>query len=312
MASPFGNSKELSILDFNTGSGFDRRPAIGLFGADSSGATDPIWGLTGSGVASEASIRLAADALMRGIDDAQAVGSQLAPVIVRDFDVLADVDKTRRGMLTNSRLAVYDVLGAPAWSPLAGIREDDADSTINNSALLACIMRGSAYVSTARGRRFVGTPQNQTAIAIQAAFGATTPTILLNNSAATRRVILRSLQFFNTNAPTNVPQIIIAIDTANRFSAGGTSVTPQNQNAQSATASAVSGFRTGATATAAGAGTRYIFNGLMSGTPVGSNISINFEDGIMIGTTGSILIYLFNAGATQANIFYRVEWEEIT
>jgi len=257
--------------------------------------------LNGSAI-DEALFGLNVNSVLRARDSSAAVGSQIISIEGRNADVDADFAQALLGVTANVRPGIVDEVTANY------VRRDGLKDTVAGAYVLQ--PRESGFPATRMGRRFIATQQNQTAVIIQTGFLATTPTILLNNSAATRKAILRSIQFYLASAPTSPPVIHIAIDTTNRFSAGGVSVVPQNANTQSATASAVTGFRQNPTATAAGAGTRYIFNGVMPSTAVGASLSLNFNDEHIIGTTGSLLIYLYNP-TTAGSVFYRIDWEEV-
>lgn len=257
--------------------------------------------LNGSAI-DEALFGLNVNSILRARDSGAAVGSQIISIEGRNADVDADFAQTLLGVTANVRPGTVDEVTAN-YVRLNGLKDTVAGEYVLQP-------RESGFAATRMGRRFIGTAQNQTPVTGQASFVATTPTILLNNSASTRKVILRSIQLYQVNAPTSAPRVHIVIDTANRFSAGGTSVTPQNANTQSATASAVTGFREAPTATAAGAGTRFIFNGIMPSAAVGASLSLSFNDEHIIGTTGSLLIYIFNA-TTVFSGFYRIDWEEV-
>lgn len=171
--------------------------------------------------------------------------------------------------------------------------------------------RRDGFIAANAGRRFSATnPTLGSPITGQIGFAATTPTFLLRQSAATRRIVLRTINLGLAAGAGGSFRVAVVIDTADRFSAGGTSVTPQNMNTGSAIASAVTGFLINPTATAAGAGTRIIST--ISG-PVanGTNISVNFSDGLLIGTTGSLLVYATSTAASAPSLLFTFEWEEI-
>ena len=134
---------------------------------------------------------------------------------------------------------------------------------------------------------------------------------MLRQAATAVRVILRNFTIFVTNTPTDDVRVTVTIDTADRFSAGGGSHTPQNTNEESATASGITSFLSNPTATAAGAGTRYLVNGLIDNVAT-TRISIDLKDGVLLSTTSSLLVYVFgNGGATPADVFWVAEWEEV-
>jgi len=174
------------------------------------------------------------------------------------------------------------------------------------------VSRRNAFNATRFGRRFVVTDQTPNApVTAQVGFLATTPTFLLRQVLSTRKIIFRSFSIsLLANAGGAALRVIVALDTADRFSAGGTAVTPQNLNEESATASALTSFLVNPTATAAGAGTRYITH-IGTPTTAGVNLLVDYSDGVFLGTTGAILIYCFVTVGTAPSIFYTCEFEEI-
>lgn len=172
--------------------------------------------------------------------------------------------------------------------------------------------RRDAWIATEGARRFNVTNVVNTPVAAQSGFTDTTPTLLLRQLASSRRIVFRSLEIgLTSGGGGNQLRAIIAIDTADRFSAGGTTHTPVNLNEESATASAVTAFLSNPTVTAAGAGTRYV-NNIVSGNPNGGNIMIDYNDGIFLGTTSSFLAYVFTISGGVPSIFFNATWEEIT
>lgn len=173
--------------------------------------------------------------------------------------------------------------------------------------------RGVAYASAKSGRRFAVTHQTPgTAIAAQTSFVATTPTFLVSQSGGSKRVVLSSMNLsLVAPAPGGAVNVLVAIDRTNRYSAGGTSVTPQNlladpDDAADANAAGFA-FRTNPTASAAGAGAtvpRYAW--VWSIPRVVANptpFSVGFDDGAVIGKTGSILIYTWAATTAPSWLF---------
>jgi hypothetical protein len=238
----------------------------------------------------------------------------LRPVEARDFTIPSDVGSTLIGLLVNSRNSFIDDR-TTEWNWIGGT---SYASVAGNTNLEICPgpfvyqPRESAFVASRRGRRFYSTHQTpNTVITAQASFVATTPTFMLRQAATAVRVILRSITLFIVNTPTDDVRVTVEIDTADRFSAGGTSHTPQNVNEESATASGITSFLSNPTATAAGAGTRYLVNALVDNTAP-SRLSIDFKDGVLLSTTASLLTYVFgNGGATPADVFFVFEWEEV-
>lgn len=253
-----------------------------------------------------------ANSIAFGIDNTGA--AVIRPVEARNYDVNAgDVTTSLIGLLCNTRNALFYPRDVD-WGFFAGTRADSLAGAQEEREQGAFVYqaRESAFAASLRGRRFYSTHQTpNTAITAQASFVATTPTFLLRQAATSVRVILRSISIFIVNTPTDDVRITVAIDTADRFSAGGTSHTPQNANEESATASGITSFLSNPTATAAGAGTRYLMNTLIDNSAP-STITINFKDGVLLSTTASLLVYVFgNGGATPADVYWVAEWEEV-
>lgn len=251
--------------------------------------------------------------IVRGIDSSAGVGARAVNVEARNFDANSDVTNPLVGLLVNARNSFFDQTQND-WSIAGGTSSDSVGGTLREAAQGAYVYeaRESAFAASRRGRRFYATHQTPTtSITAQATFVATTPTLLLQLNAASVRVIVRSLRLVITNATIAPVDIAVAIDTTNRVSVNGTLHTPQNTNEESATGSGVNGFHTNPTATAAGAGTRYLVNDrLASGN--GSSITIDFKDGVLLSSTASFLVYLFDsAGASAPTYYWTMEWEEV-
>jgi hypothetical protein len=223
---------------------------------------------------------------------------------VSNADAEGDFAKAVVGMAGQSRLAVLDEAG-DEWTRLQGLKANGVQ------AGYALAPRDHGYAAVARGRRFFTTHQTPgTAVTGQTSFVATTPTFLLNNAAATRGAILRSIILAQAGTVAGgLIELVLAIDSANRYSAGGTAVVPQNGNSDSATASLVTAFRFNPTASAAGAGTRYLAPGAVPAS-LGTITTISFNDGVYIGVTGSILLYTW-AATTGPTWRFTFEWEEV-
>jgi len=249
--------------------------------------------------------------ILFGVDNTGA--AVLRSVEARNFDVVGDVSSGLIGLLCNTRNSLF-IPRDLEWGFFTGIRADSLSSSVAEQSGGASVYqaRESAFAAGLRGRRFYSTHQTpNTAITAQASFVATTPTFMLRQAATAVRVILRSITLFIINTPTDDVRVTVTIDTADRFSAGGTSHTPQNVNEESATASGITSFLSNPTATAAGAGTRYLVNALLDNTAP-SRLSIDFKDGVLLSTTASLLVYVFgNGGATPADVFWIFEWEEV-
>lgn len=169
--------------------------------------------------------------------------------------------------------------------------------------------RRDGYYSAKIGQSFATAHQTpSTDVTGQTSFDATTPTFLFYQAAAANRVILRDLCLSLVGtAPGGVVHVALATDTANRFSAGGTAVVPQNTSGLSTVAAGVT-FRYNATASAAGAGTRYLRKWSVP-AGLGAIICPAFDDEVIIGATGSILVYTWagTTGPTWAFSFGHIE-----
>lgn len=103
------------------------------------------------------------------------------------------------------------------------------------------------------------------AAGIQTAFSATANVLLLmRNGSATKKVIPHYLRLINTvaGATTTSSRLAVAVDTANRYSSGGTDLSAQVVNAHSGLAptTAVDVIRFGAVTAAAASAARYLAN----------------------------------------------------
>ena len=138
---------------------------------------------------------------------------------------------------------------------------------------------------------------------------ATTPTFMLyNTGTSTNDVILGSIWLSQVGTVAGgFIDIVVMIDSVNRYASGGTAVVPQNSNMGSAV-TAGAAFRTTPTASAATATQRVVWATSAPKT-LGTTTVIDFQDGIRIGTTGSILIYTF-AGTTGPSWAFNLEFTE--
>lgn len=257
-----------------------------------------------SGVGTSAVRSLYTNSVTVGIDNTGA--AVLRPVEARNFDAVGDVASTLIGLTVNSRTAIVREGGE--WSAHYGYL--DPSSTLN--AVAATVeARESGYFATSHGRRFSFTHQTPgTLITAQATFVATTPTLMVRNAAGnTSTLILRTVRIDILEATTAPVLICIAIDTADRLSAGGTAIVGQNWDESSATAFPGTNFLFNPTATAAGGGTRYLLTASIP-AGIGQSITINFKDGVRYVGTGTALVYVWDsAGANAADITETVEVE---
>ena len=226
----------------------------------------------------------------------------------RDFASAADVTSALIGVLVNSRLAALSE-ETGNWEQLGSIAPVPSN---DRSALYVVEPRESGWLSSNLGRRFIATSQTAgAALTAQAAFVATTPTLMLRQSAgATETEVIRSISISSFAALPAGIRVVVMLDPDDRFSAGGTSVTPQNPNEGSAAASGITSFLENPTATAADADERIIYNEGFAGG-IGAKLVIEFLDELILSGVGTLLVYVFDsAGAVAPTIAYNEEWEE--
>lgn len=169
--------------------------------------------------------------------------------------------------------------------------------------------RGDRYHAMRHGLLYKVTHQTPgTAVTAQTSFVDTTPTFLIQTSAAARSVVGLSMWLSQAGTVAGAPiDITIAIDDRARRASGGTQITALNSDMAQATAAGAT-FWFNPTANAADADTRYVW-AMTAPATLGTITSINFEDGLAIGTTGSILIYTF-AATTAPTWRLGFEWLE--
>jgi hypothetical protein len=169
--------------------------------------------------------------------------------------------------------------------------------------------RKARYSALRDGKLFKATHQTPgTAVTGQTSFVATTPTFLIQTSAAAKGI--SGLNFWLSQSGTVAGatiDIAVVIDNTARFSSGGTSITPLNSDMTSSI-SAVSTFRYNPTASAASGSVRVLWGSSVIAS-LGTTTIFDFEDGLAVGTTGSILIYTF-AATTGPTWRFGFEWIE--
>jgi len=164
-------------------------------------------------------------------------------------------------MPQNAGIAYNDSLPGTAADGAAKTQATDrygAMQTRNETSLWA--EQGSYFRALASA-----TPGTGVAQAITTGFSATAVPLVMVNGSATKRIIPHYIRLVNTaaGASTTSSLAAISIDSANRYASGGTDISGLIYNSNSALgpATSVSVLRVGAvTASAAGAGTRYISN----------------------------------------------------
>lgn len=181
------------------------------------------------------------------------------------------------------------------------------NSFVNGAAQYRDVDHG--FASSFRGHRYTVTHQTpSTDVTGQTSFAATTPTFLFYQSGADTSLALNSMQLSQSGTVAGADVFIsLAIDTASRYSSGGTAVVPQVMHTAESTAANTT-FTFNPTASAAGAGTRYIGT-WAANADTGVMTSLDFRDGVIIGTTGSILVYTW-AGTTAPSWKFVFEFTE--
>ncbi len=154
--------------------------------------------------------------------------------------------------------------------------------------------RDKAYSSCFGGRRFSVAHQTPgTTVTGQTSFSATTPTFLINQSSGSRRLVLSNFALCQAGTPAGgMVNIALLIDPADRYSTGGTAITPQATMADSALTAGWS-FRFNPTVTSPST-PRLLYHWTQ---PVWTGAVFNPDlfDGVGIGLTGSILVYTWAA-----------------
>ncbi|MBI2919664.1 MAG: hypothetical protein HYY18_01115 [Planctomycetes bacterium] len=154
--------------------------------------------------------------------------------------------------------------------------------------------RGKAFSSCIGGRRFAVAHQTPgTQITGQTSFVATTPTFLISQAGASHRVVLSNFALCQDGTIAGgTIHVALVLDPTNRYSSGGTAITPQATMSDSLE-SAGFAFRTNPTATAAGGGAdapRVLYEWTQPAW-LGSIFNPDLHDGVVIGVTGSLLVY---------------------
>jgi hypothetical protein len=180
--------------------------------------------------------------------------------------------------------------------------------------LLVYQARESGFFAARRGKRFVSanqTPGTDVTVPVVGAFDATKPLLMLRVDSASIRAIIRALKVQLTNTPGSLVRLRLCLDTADRYSAAGTAVTPQNTNEESATAAVAKVYET-PTANAAGGGTRYLHPAILN--PVqGEEAEFDLEDGVLLGpTAATLLVYAWQASGTAGTLCWWMEHEEVS
>jgi len=169
--------------------------------------------------------------------------------------------------------------------------------------------RESEWVSSRAGRRFYMSCPPGSTVTAPATYAATTPAVLLSNTAATATHILRSLYVSHVSDTNDPSEVVVALDSADRYASGGASRTPVNAYMQSAVAWPGNNAYEAPTAAAATA-QRTLFRGsIIQGK--GQSLAAGFDDGVIIsGAAASLLVYVYDsAGANTRSIRYALDME---
>ncbi|NUN50847.1 MAG: hypothetical protein HUU15_18730 [Candidatus Brocadiae bacterium] len=161
--------------------------------------------------------------------------------------------------------------------------------------------RGFGYASCVGGRRFAVAHQTPgTTVTGQTSYAATTPTFLISQAGAAHRAVLSNFALCQAGTPAvDLIHIALVLDPTNRYASGGTSITPQSTASPSRESAGFS-FRYNPTASSPGGGSdapRLLYHWTQPVWP-GSVFNPDLQDGVLIGFTGSILVYTW--AATQA------------
>lgn len=246
--------------------------------------------------------RLMTDAVLRADDGAtfSAVGSR--------GSAGAEVATIQR-LLTSSLARVYNPSSGDFHSVVG-----DRELSTNNVDALGCLqIRASGYQSSRRGRRYRAGTLDLTGVASRTTLLLTEPAFLIV-AGATNELIIRRITISNPIVSTATSfRALVKTDTANRYSSGGTTRTPETLNPANAVASGVAQSResTGGAvivATAEGGGTRGA--GAKSGNTLnGAVIEFLYKDGLIIPAGGSLLVYIVTA-TTSDDVDVDIEFEE--
>lgn len=235
-------------------------------------------------------------------------GSITAIGTTGDFDSAAE-DETQETQLVRAALSGLDTSQSASSRnlPIRAIEEEDGSVP---AFLVGIDGRESGFHASRLGRRFNVTTPAGTAVTGTTSFTATSPQILVQ-AGATNDLILRNLTIWIETAAGDDPvRIHIVIDPDARYSSGGTSRTAANMNTADATAFSAAQVRDGGiTATATDGDERDVLEAIMTNS-IGTGLSIDFKDGIIIAAGDTVLVYV--EGATTAPDFtYSLEAEDV-
>lgn len=254
----------------------------------------------------EAQAALAVRAGITGLDSSLAANSRNVPIEARALGAWAgSASSTPEAVLSIAQTFLYDLI-SNTFGYFGGA-SDTSGSTIAHAIISEG--RRSGYYSSRRGRRFTAKSPNQTGVAAATAFVTTTPTYLLVNGATNEAVIRRIIVTLPAVGTSTSFVCTIKTDTADRFSAGGTTRTPATMNNGNVVAATQARSLEAPTATAEGGGTRDIYTAAGTTILTGAQFVYEPEDGLIIVSGGSLLLYVVTATA-GATVHYVVEYED--
>ncbi len=208
-------------------------------------------------------------------------------------------------LLTDAAMRVYDV-DAGMHQVVSGLEEFVNSDVAFEGSLSG---RESGFWASRKGRRFVATSEG-TAITVSNGFGATAPRFTLE-AGATSELIVRRIRLSCLLAGTTNLQWRAVLDPDARYSSGGTAGTVgarTNTNGGSGSTGGYTFHYGGITATATDADEREIAHGTIVNV-TGNERLIEFQDGLIVGASGTLLLYLYDAGAV-GTITVDIEFEE--
>ena len=182
-----------------------------------------------------------------------------------------------------------------------------ADATARVLGGQRILQRKARYEAMLDGKLFKATHQTPgSAVTGQTSYVATTPTFLIYQAAATTSIVGLSMWLCQAGTVAGgVIDIAIGMASTNLYSSGGTAVVPQQSDMSQTTASNAT-MRFNPTTT--GVPSRVLW-AITAPATLGTVTSIDFEDGFLIGVTGSIAVYTW-AAATGPTWRFGFEWIE--
>lgn len=216
----------------------------------------------------------------------------------------------RVGQVVNGRIYAIDQ-GKGDYGALSAVYESLSSYA---STLLAIQARESYYYDSFLGRKQALTLPGNTNVTGTTTFTATAPQVLLQAGAAGNELIINRIRISLVAAAGATPvRVHLVLDSAARYSSGGTSRTPSNidGNYGPTDGQTHAEARDGAiTATAAGAGTRDVGERQIINAS-GNFVEWEWKDGLMVPTDGTLLIYVM--GGTSAPTFtYEIVYADVS